>query len=89
MQFIKVCVCTYILLYGIETWRVLKRHVQQPQTFHMHCPRRILGLSWWDTMMHNEILRHTSSQFIEVLLTKKQLRRASHITKMLEERLPR
>jgi len=36
-----------VLLYGSETWTLLKADERRLEVFHMNCQRRILGIRWF------------------------------------------
>jgi len=36
-----------VLLYGSETWTLLKADERRLEAFHMNCQRRILGIRWF------------------------------------------
>ena len=38
-----------ILLCGCETWTCYRRHLKKLDQFHLHCLRRLLGISWEDS----------------------------------------
>ena len=44
------------LLYGNESWTLYTRHERRLNTFHLHCLRRILGISWQDHIPNTEVL---------------------------------
>ena len=43
------------LLYGCETWRILKRHESKLQGFEMMCLRRVEGVTRKDRVKNEEV----------------------------------
>ncbi|XP_068726503.1 uncharacterized protein [Montipora capricornis] len=54
-----------VLLYGCETWRVLKSSMAKIQVFMNRCLRQILGVRWYDRLRNEELWRSTSQEPIE------------------------
>ena len=48
-----------VLLYGSETWTLLKENARKIQAFHMQCQRRILGVKWFDHVSNQTISQRT------------------------------
>ena len=82
-------VCLSVLLYGLETMTLYRRHMNLLERFHIRCVKEMLGLTWQDRITHNEMLRRTNLQSIEGILTKAQLRWAGHVYRMPNERYPK
>jgi len=53
-----------VLLYGAETWTMLKSDVQKIEAFHMSCQRRILGIRWHDFILNAKVIDQTSEKSI-------------------------
>ena len=49
-----------ILFYASETWTLTKADTAHLQAFHMRCPRRLLGVRWFDKVKNVEITRRTA-----------------------------
>ena len=47
IQVYRACVLS-TLLYCSEYWTLCTRQERKPNTFHMHCLRRIFGITWQD-----------------------------------------
>jgi len=45
-----------VLLYGAETWTILKYDEHKLEAFHMSCQRRILGIRWNDFVTNAEVV---------------------------------
>jgi len=54
-----------VLLYGCETWRVLKSSMAKIQVFVNRCLCQILGVRWYDRLSNEELWRSTSQEPIE------------------------
>ena len=78
-----------ILLYGSETWTLLKQDLNKLEVFHMRCLRQILRVSIRDHL-RNDIIRARCEQqpTIEEQLQKRRLRWFGHVCRMAESRLP-
>ena len=77
------------LLYGYETWKLHRRHVKKLENFHMRALRCILGISWQDHIINQEVLERANSTSIEAVLIEAQLRWVGHVIWMEEFRMPR
>ena len=82
-------ICLSILLYGLETMTLYRRHIHLLERFHIKCVKEMLCLTWQDKVTHNQMLNRTGLQSIEGILTKAQLRWSGHVYRMPEDRLPK
>ena len=82
-------ICLSVLLYGLETMTLYRRHLNLLERFHMGCVKEILGLTWRDKVTHNEMLHRTNLQSIEGSLIKAQLRWSGHVHRMPDDRFPK
>ena len=78
-----------ILLYGSETWTLLKSDINKLEVFQMRCLRQILGVSLRDRH-RNEIIREKcdNQPSIEEQIQKRRLRWFGHVCRMNTSRLP-
>lgn len=78
-----------ILLYGSETWTLLKPELNKLEVFQMRCLRQILRVSLRDHL-RNEIIRNRCDQqpTIEEQIQKRRLRWFGHVSRMNNNRLP-
>ena len=78
-----------ILLYGSETWTLLKTDINKLEAFQMRCLRQILGVSIRDHYQ-NEIIRMRCDQqrTIEEQIQKQRQQWFGHICRMSTHRLP-
>ena len=77
------------LLYGSETWTLYRKHVNKLEQFHQRALRCILGIRWQDRITNTEVLNRSTSQSIESLLVKAQLRWVGHVIRMEDNRMPK
>ena len=77
------------LLYGSESWTLYTRQECRLNTFHLHCLRRILGISWQDNIPNTEVLARAGPLSMYGLLTTRRLRWLGHVTSMHDGRLPK
>ena len=77
------------LLYACETWTVYQRHAKTLNHFRLSCLRKILKIRWQDKIPDTEVLKKAKMQSAHTLLKLAQLRWTGHVTRMLEERLPK
>ena len=57
--------------------------------FHLKCLRKVCGISEKDRIPNTTVLELCEIESIEALLIKGQLRRAEHLTRMEENRMPK
>lgn len=67
-----------VLLYGCETWRVLKSSMAKIQVFVNRCLRQILGVRWYDRLSNEELWRSTSQEPIEQQIKRRKWRWLGH-----------
>ncbi|GFS06355.1 hypothetical protein ElyMa_001220900 [Elysia marginata] len=61
-----------VLLYGCETWRMVKSTNRKLQTFINTCLRRILKIRWTDKVPYEEIWRQTKQEPIDTQITRRK-----------------
>ncbi|GFR83524.1 hypothetical protein ElyMa_005977300 [Elysia marginata] len=61
-----------VLLYGCETWRMVKSTNRKLQTFINTCLRRILKIRWTDKVPNEEIWRQTKQEPIDTQITRRK-----------------
>ena len=74
------------LLYACETWTVYAKRLNH---FHTSCLTNLLKIKWQDRIPDTEVLKRAGMQSVHTLLKLAQLRWTGHVTRMLEERLPK
>ncbi|KAI2650200.1 putative 149 kDa protein [Labeo rohita] len=78
-----------ILLYGSETWVILKQDLNKLEVFQMRCLRQILQVSLRDRISNNEIRHRCHDQpSIDEQIQRRQLRWFGHVCRMSDHRLP-
>ena len=78
-----------ILLYGAETWTLLKADLSKLEVFRMRCLRRILRVSLRDRMQNDSVRMACSEQAtIDEEIQKRRLRWFGHVCRMDEHRFP-
>jgi hypothetical protein len=55
-----------VLLYGSETWKVIKTANSKLQTFVNHCLQRILNINWSEVISNEELSRRTGETEISI-----------------------
>ena len=74
-----------ILLYGSETWTILKADLDRLQAFHMRAQRRILGVRWQDMIKNVIISEKTGLPPISVPINKRRLALFGHVARLAED----
>ncbi|KAI8516323.1 hypothetical protein Bbelb_049040 [Branchiostoma belcheri] len=77
------------LLYGAETWVLYRKQVKLLERFHQRCLRCIMGIKWQDYVTNTEVLERANLQSMEAMLMTRQLRRAGHLARMKDSRMPK
>ena len=78
-----------VLLYGSETWTVLKSDLNKLEVFQMRCLRQILGISLRDRITNETVrVRSQNQPRIEEQIERRRLRRFGHTCRMNAKRLP-
>ena len=67
-----------VLLYGCETWRVLKSSMAKIQVFVNRCLRQILGVRWYDKLRNEELWRSTAQEPIVQQIKRSKWRWLGH-----------
>ena len=78
-----------ILLYGAETWTLLKADLTKLEVFQMRCLRRILGVTLRDRLSNETIRTRCCNQpTVEDEIQRRRLRWFGHVCRMNPDRLP-
>ena len=83
---------TYILnkqLYGREIRTTYTQQERKFHTFHLHCLRRILHISWQDSVPNTEVLFCAGLPSMYTILGQRRLRRLGHVRLMEDSRIPK
>jgi len=54
-----------ILLYGSESWTLLKEDLSRLESFHLKCQWQILGIKWFDFVKNVDIIAATNPPSLE------------------------
>ena len=73
-------------LYGSESWTTYARQANRLESFHLHCLRRTLGITWQDKVTDTAVLGHATSHSIRLLLRQCWL---SHVHCMGDGHIPK
>ena len=65
----KACVIS-TLLYGCESWIICAHQEKRLNVFHMHCRRRILGITWLDKVTNKVMLEKAGNPSLYTLKAK-------------------
>jgi len=63
-SFVQSCILS-ILLYGSESWALLKEDLRRLESFHLKCQRQILGIKWFDFVKNVDIIAATNLRSLE------------------------
>ena len=67
-----------IVMYGSETWRVTATNVRKIQAFINTCLRRILRISWPETISNEELWQRTGQRPVEEEISHKRWKWIGH-----------
>jgi len=63
-----------VLLYGSETWTLLKADERRLEAFHMNCQRRILGiLRWFHFVTNASVTSQTGEEGLAIRICRRRL----------------
>ena len=77
------------LLYACECWTAYQWHSKRLNHFHTSCLRKLLKIKWQDRIPDTEVLKRAGMQSVHTLFKLAQLRWTDHVTRTLDERLPK
>ena len=77
------------LLYGSETWVLLKEHVERLESFQMKCLRKICGISKIEHKRNISVREMAGQQRIEAIIMRNRLRWLGHCQRMENNRIPK
>jgi len=73
-----------ILLYGSETWTLLKADERRLEAFHMNCQRRILGIRWFHVVTNASVTSQTCEEGLAIGICRRRLSIFGHVRRLLE-----
>ena len=74
-----------VLLYGSESWRVVKTDTRRMEVFHNRCLRRICQIFWPNQISNDELYKKTGSRSITKEITHRRLRWLGHVLRMEQD----
>ena len=77
------------LLYSSETWTTYAHHEASLNSFHLHCLRHILGITWKDKISNTKVLQQTWTQSMCNLLMQCHMHWLGHVRHMDDGRIPK
>ena len=77
------------LLYGSEAWTLYSHQGCRLNAFHLHCLRRLLGITWQDRVTNKDVLDQAGISSMFAMLTQRQLRCLGHVCRMDDGRFPK
>ena len=84
----KACVIS-TLLYGSESWTMHIHQEKRLNVFHMHCLRRILGITWQDKVTNKVVLEKAGIPSLYTLLKQRHMGWLGHLTQMEDSYIPK
>ena len=88
MKVYQACVFS-MLLYGSEAWTLYSHQDYRLNAFHLHCLRRILGITWHDCVPNKNILAQVGIPSMFALLTQRYLHWFGHVSHMQDSWIPK
>ena len=73
-----------VLLYGSETWTLLKADERRLEAFHMNCQRRILGIRWFHFVMNASVTSQTGEEGLAIRICRWRLSIFGHVRRLPE-----
>jgi len=73
-----------VLLYGSETWTLLKADERRLEAFHMNCQRRILGIRWFHFVTNASVTSQTGEEGLAIRICWRRLSISGHVRRLPE-----
>ena len=77
-----------VLLYGCESWPVLKSHLNRLEVFQLNCLRFLCGFTWRDKRSNDSVRTLCKLPSLDQVVTHRRLRWLGHTARMSQDRLP-
>ena len=71
-----------VLLYGSETWTLLKSDANSLRAFDIQCQRKLLGVRWYHRVTNREVMRRADLEDITITIRVRQHSLFGHIRRM-------
>ena len=81
MKVYQACVLS-TLLYGSEAWTLYSRQEQRLIAFHMHCLRRLLGITWQNCITNADVLAQAGIPSMFAILSQGRLHWLGEVCRM-------
>ena len=76
-----------VLLYGSETWTLLKADERRLEAFHINCQRRILGIRWFHFVTNASVTSQTGEECLAIRICRRRLSIFGHVRRLPEATL--
>ena len=86
MKVYQACVLSR-LLSGSEAWTLYTHQERRLSTFHLHCLRRLLGLTWQDHVTNIDVLAKAGMASMHSMLTMRRLHWLGYVSRMKDSRI--
>jgi len=73
-----------VLLYGLETWTLLKADERRLEAFHMNFQRRILGIHWFHFVTNASVTSQTGEEDLAIRICRRRLCIFGHVRRLPE-----
>ena len=73
-----------VLLYGSETWTLLKADERRLEAFHMNCQRRILAIRWVHFVKNASVTSQTGKESLAIRICRRRLSIFGHVRRLPE-----
>jgi len=77
-----------VLLYGSETWTLLKADERRLEAFHVNCQRRILGIRWFHFVTNASVTSQTGEEGLAIRICRRRLSIFGHVRRLPEATPP-
>jgi len=74
-----------VLLYGCETWIILKSDERKLEAFHMSCQRRMLRIRWFHGVTNGEVTSQTEQEDLTSHIRRRRAAVFGHVHRLPEE----
>jgi len=71
-----------VVLYGSETWTLLKADERRLEAFHMNCQRRILGIRWLHFVTNASVTSQTGEEGLSIRICRRRLCIFGHVRRL-------
>ena len=72
------------IIYGSETWTLLKADEQRLEAFHINCQRRILGIRWFHFVTNASVTSQTGEEGLAIRICRRRHSIFGHVRRLPE-----